>query len=91
MRTDGQPELENREVPTAESSYLNAEATQVVRRFRESISDPVQQAILSQYFVEGVSEEAIASTLGITRYKVRKHISLLDRRMRRYLRQHGLP
>ena len=91
MRTDGQPELENREVPTAESSYLNAEATQVVRRFRESIGDPVQQAILSQYFVEGVSEEAIASTLGITRYKVRKHISLLDRRMRRYLRQHGLP
>ena len=91
MRTDGQPELENKVVPTAESSYLTAEATLVVRAFRESIDDPIQRAVLQQYFVDGVAEETIAKELSITRYKVRKVIALLDRRMRRYLRQHGLP
>lgn len=91
MRQDGQPELQNRVVPTAETSYLSAEAAQVVRAFRTSITDPTEREILQQYFVDGVAEEKIAADIGITRYKVRKAISLLDRRMRRYLKQHGLP
>ncbi|MEC8024606.1 MAG: sigma-70 family RNA polymerase sigma factor [Myxococcota bacterium] len=91
MRTDGQPELEHKEVETAEAQFLDAEAIQVVRAFRETIQEPVQRQILASYFVDGDAEETIAKDLGITRYKVRKTISLLDRRMRRYLKQHGLP
>lgn len=91
MRTDGQPELEHKEVETAEAQFLDAEAIQVVRAFRETIQEPVQRQILASYFVNGDAEETIAKDLGITRYKVRKTISLLDRRMRRYLKQHGLP
>ena len=91
MRTDGQPELEHKEVETAEAQFLDAEAIQVVRAFRETIQEPIQRQILASYFVDGDAEETIAEDLGITRYKVRKTISLLDRRMRRYLKQHGLP
>ena len=91
MRTDGQPELEHKEVETAEAQFLDAEAIQVVRAFRETIQEPVQRQILASYFVDGDAEETIAKDLSITRYKVRKTISLLDRRMRRYLKQHGLP
>ena len=91
MRTDGQPELEHKEVETAEAQFLDAEAIQVVRAFRGTIQEPIQRQILASYFVDGDAEEAIAKDLGITRYKVRKTISLLDRRMRRYLKQHGLP
>ena len=90
-RTDGQPELQYREVETAEAQFLNAEATKIVQAFRATIEDPIHTQILGLYFVEGTAEETIAKQLGMTRYKVRKVISLLDRRMRRYLAQHGLP
>ncbi len=89
-RTDGQPELEFRPPDDTEQDLIDAETHTVVRRFRESVSEPTESAILDRYFVEGEAEEKLAEGMGLTRYRVRKVIALLDRRMRRFLKQHGL-
>ncbi len=88
-RTDGQPELE---VPpeSTENQLIDAQEQAVMRRFAESIDTEPDKTILRAYFVEGDAEETIAEDVGITRYKVRKVIALLHRRMTRYLKDHGI-
>ena len=54
------------------------------------ITAALEQKVLEGYFVEGRSEETLARELRVTRYKVRKTVKTIDRKMRRFLKQHGL-
>ena len=90
MRTDGQPELEFGVVETAEQTIITKQEQSVVGKFRASVDTEPDKTILQRYFVDGVAEETLASELSMTRYKVRKVISLLHRRMTKYLVAHGI-
>ena len=46
--------------------------------------------ILDLYFVEGWAEERLAEHLKLTRYRLRKRIQGLHKRMRKYLKAHGI-
>lgn len=90
QRTDGQPELEHRHTATAEEQIIDKQEQHAARTFRESLTDPTERVILDAYFVDGRAEEKIAVDIGMTRYKVRKQIALLHRRMVRHLKAHGI-
>lgn len=90
-RTDGQPELEYKAPESAESTLIEQQVAEVVRAFRATITDPIEAEVLQRYFVDAQAEEAIAVELDITRYRVRKTIALVDKRMRRFMASHGLP
>ena len=89
-RTDGQPELENKVVETAEEQLIGAQSRKAMADFRASLTDQRERDILELYYVEGVAEEKIAAAMQMTRYRVRKVISALDRRMRRHLKAYGV-
>ena len=89
-RTDGQPELEFKAPESALETLIDDQTAAVVRGFRATVTDPTENAILDRYFVEGQAEEKVAADLDLTRYRVRKLIALLDRRMRRHLKSHGI-
>jgi RNA polymerase sigma-70 factor (ECF subfamily) len=73
-----------------EERVIEEETLSVVRRFRASVVDPPEPEVLQLYFVEGMSEEALAERLGCTRYRLRKTIARIHKRMERYLRDHGV-
>lgn len=89
-RTDGQPELQYRVVATPEEAVGDAQELRVVSAFRKSIDTEPDKTILHAYFVDGQAEETIAKDIGMTRYKVRKVIADLHKRMTRYLKTHGI-
>lgn len=76
--------------PDAESELIDAEAQDVCRRFRESLSDPMEKAVLTRYFADGEAEETLADALGLTRYRLRKIIGDVKKKMTRYLKEHGI-
>jgi len=88
-RTDGQPELE---VPPdgVDDRLISAQQQAVMKQFKDSVDTEPDKTILAAYFLEGEAEEKIAVDVGITRYKVRKIIALLHRRMTRYLKENGI-
>ena len=87
-RTDGAPVPEDRMAENFEQVLLENEARATIAKFREGIQGEPDKSVLQGYFVDGVAEETLASRLGITRYKVRKCIADLHRRMEKYLREH---
>lgn len=89
-RTDGHPNPEDAAPGSALESLIDAESTRIVRGFVESVEDADEKTILARYFVEGGAEETIAEETGLTRYRVRKIISVLGKRMQVYLKRHGL-
>lgn len=67
-----------------------AEETAVhLRAFALSLP-PREQTILRRYFGEGASEDGLAAELGLTRYRTRKTIKKLQKRMITYLEAHGV-
>jgi RNA polymerase sigma factor (sigma-70 family) len=88
-RTDGQPELE---VPpeTAENRLISAQEQEILRKFRDSVDTEPDKTVLQRYFVLGHAEETIAREVGLTRYRLRKVIALLHRRMVVWVKEHGL-
>ena len=76
--------------PDAESELIDAQAQDVCRRFRESLSDPMEKAVLTRYFADGEAEETLADALGLTRYRLRKIIGDVKKKMTRYLKEHGI-
>jgi len=89
-RTDGQPELEFAAPESAEEVLADAQLCRLAAEFRGTVKDPPEPEILDRYFVQAQAEEGIAVDLGLTRYRVRKVIALLDKRMRRFMKAHGL-
>lgn len=75
---------------SAEEALIGAEARTVIRRFWDELDDPFERDVLQRYFVDGEAEENIAAAVGKTRYRVRKTISTLHRRMQRWMTSHGL-
>jgi RNA polymerase sigma factor (sigma-70 family) len=89
-RTDWEADPGSSGPDSAETTLIKAERAQVMRAFRESLSDPAHKEVLERYYVQGEAEESIAQDAGLTRYKVRKIIALLHRSMARHARQHGI-
>lgn len=87
-RTDGAPVPTDRMAENFEEVLLENEAKATIAQFRAGIQGEPDKSILQGYFVDSVAEETLAETLGITRYKVRKCIASLHRRMEKYLREH---
>lgn len=73
-----------------EAHLLEAEALEACRRFRESVELPLERAVLEGYFARGEAEETLARELGVTRYRLRKVIATLQRKMQRFRRREGL-
>jgi RNA polymerase sigma factor (sigma-70 family) len=76
---------------TVEDAYIEHEVAALCRKFRASLqAGSTDLAILDLYFVDGWAEERLAEHLGLTRYRLRKHIKQLHRRMQKYLKGHGI-
>lgn len=75
---------------TLEEAVLQREQIDLVKRFRRSVVDEPDATILTRYFCEGCAEETLAAELGITRYRTRKVIAKLHKRMTRFLKDHGV-
>jgi RNA polymerase sigma factor (sigma-70 family) len=90
QRTDGAPIPEDPLARDLEACVLDRETEALVRRFRESVTDTVDQAVLTGYFIDGKAEEALAAELRLTRYRVRKTIAALHKRMTRYMRENDV-
>ena len=89
-RFDRRPESSDDASADMESAYIEYETAQVVRRFREAVTEEPDKTVLEHYFCEGWAEEKLAGHLGMTRHKVRKVIARLHKRMMRYLKSHGI-
>lgn len=89
-RFDRRPDVLPEPPEDVEASYLAAETSAVLRRFRDDLEDPVLREVLDRYFTDGWSEERLAAHLGRTRYRTRKLIALLQKRMTKLLAHHGL-
>ena len=88
-RFDRRPEKADPTPIDTETSYIEAETHALLKRFRASITDHRERVVIERYFCEGWSEEKVAQNLGITRYRTRRVIATLHRRMTRYLKEHG--
>ena len=73
-----------------EVALLDAEARELCRSFRAGVTDPLERAVLDGYFGEGQAEETLALTLGVTRYRLRKVIAALHKKMTRFKAARGL-
>jgi len=74
-----------------EARYLADEAMDLCRRFRDGLADPLERQVLDGYFAHGDSEETLAQALGVTRYRLRKVIAEVAKKMARFQKEHGLP
>jgi DNA-directed RNA polymerase specialized sigma24 family protein len=84
------PELEPDEHEDLEAALLDAEAIAICQRFREGLNDPLERAVLDGYFARGDAEEPLALALGVTRYRLRKVIAAVDKKMQRFKQQEGI-
>ncbi len=89
-RTDGYENPEDKVTDSAEVSLLDVEEQRVVRQFMDGVQEPMEQAVLDRYFVRGEAEETIAKEIGETRYRVRKTIALLTKRIQVHLKRYGI-
>ena len=84
------PEIEPSEHQDLEAALLDAEAIAICQRFREGLVDPLERAVLDGYFARGDAEEPLALALGVTRYRLRKVIAAVDKKMQRFKQQEGI-
>jgi len=76
--------------PDLEAELIDAETRALCRAFADSLKDPHERVVLARYFQDGAAEEALAPELGLTRYRLRKVIAAVKKKMTRYLAEHGL-
>lgn len=72
-----------------EDDAIHSEQLGLLRRFREDVDTEPDKSVLHLYFVEGWAEERLAAHLGLTRYKTRKLIASLHKRMIKHMKRHG--
>jgi RNA polymerase sigma factor (sigma-70 family) len=85
-RTDGAPEPFHPSAENPEERLLSEEQRQVLSRFRAQL-DTADGRVLEMYFVQGLAEETIAAELQCTRYRVRKQVAALHKRMVKLMRE----
>ena len=73
-----------------ERELLEAEARALGARFRAELVDPLERAVLDGYFGRGEAEETLATELDVTRYRLRKVIAAVQKKMARFQKEHGL-
>jgi DNA-directed RNA polymerase specialized sigma24 family protein len=73
-----------------EARLLDKDALEACRRFRDGLETPLDKAVLDGYFARGEAEETLAEALGVTRYRLRKVIARLQKKMQRFRRDEGL-
>jgi RNA polymerase sigma factor (sigma-70 family) len=88
-RFDRRPDEFGPDEISAEQELIRNEMRQLVQEFRKDLKDPHEKEVLLRYYAEGWAEEKVAKHLGITRYKTRKIIAQLHRRMMKYMKAHG--
>ncbi|MCC6619763.1 MAG: sigma-70 family RNA polymerase sigma factor [Deltaproteobacteria bacterium] len=76
--------------PDLEADLIDAESRRICRAFADTLKDPLERAVLTRYFTDGAAEEALAPELGLTRYRLRKIIAAVKKKMTRHLAEHGL-
>lgn len=85
-RTPEQTDAPERDL---EDEAMESEQLGLMRRFRQAIDTEPDKSVLHLYFVEGWAEERLAAHLGLTRYKTRKVIAGLHKRMIKHMKRHG--
>jgi len=73
-----------------EAALIDEETRRICQGFAATLTDPAERAVLTRYFAEGAAEEALAPELGLTRYRLRKVIAAVRKKMTRYLAAHGV-
>lgn len=74
---------------TPEESFVSHEQQLLLSRFPDQLSE-VERAVFDGYYKSGLSEEALAKGLGMTRHRVRKHLKRVSFKMKRFVRELGL-
>lgn len=83
-------EADEREAPPdPEAQVIEAATAAVLRAFRDGLEGRDAE-VFRRYYLDGEAEEHIARAVGITRYRARKIIAHLHKRMRRLMKQHGI-
>lgn len=73
------------DAPTPEEQLLSREETEILARFCKTL-DEDEAWVFHGYYRDGLSEERLASSSGRTRYRVRKLLHKVQRKLKRYLR-----
>lgn len=89
-RFERTPDAPEEDPATVEDTLIADELAALCRTFRASLDDPTDLELLDRYFVDGWAEERLAEHLGLTRYRTRKRIAKLHKRMTRFLAAHGV-
>lgn len=76
--------------PDLETQLIDAETKKICAGFAGSLQDAHERAVLTRYFCDGAAEETLAPELDVTRYRLRKIIATVKKKMARYLTEHGL-
>ncbi|GEM_PF-6383673 len=79
------PDLWNPEAATSQ-----CQQSELTCRFLEHLADPLLQSVALQTMAEGLSEQAAADRLGITRHQLRKCLETIRTRTRSFLKKEGL-
>lgn len=82
------PDVEEAVAEDLEVQYLANEERDLARRFRDGLHDPTERAVLDAYFAQGEAEETLAQRLGLTRYRLRKVIATIHKKMVRFQKEH---
>jgi len=84
------PEVEASEHHALEAELIDAETQRICAGFRQTLGERHEQVVLDRYFGDGAAEETLAPELDVTRYRLRKIIASVKKKMARYLEEHGL-
>ncbi|MFO0747770.1 MAG: sigma-70 family RNA polymerase sigma factor [Myxococcota bacterium] len=76
--------------PDIEAALIDDEARRICAGFRASLGDDLERRVCDRYFADGAAEETLAPELDLTRYRLRKIIASVKKKMARYLKDHGL-
>lgn len=73
-----------------EAATEMCQTSDLARRFQEHLGDPFLQAVACETLANGLSEQAAAEQLSVTRHQVRKALELIRKRVKSFLRKEGL-
>jgi RNA polymerase sigma factor (sigma-70 family) len=71
-----------------EETFLGREQTAVLARFADGLA-PEERDVFFGYYRDGLSEETLSAALCRTRYRVRKTLARVEKRLRRFLAERG--
>lgn len=75
--------------PDPEAQFLSMEQSRVLAAFLATLTED-ERAAFGGYYKDGFSEEKLAVVMGRTRYRVRKTLHKVERKLKKYLKHHGL-